>query len=358
MEYILYYALTIVLTVFVMDKYSQENWNFERLGYPYWFTALLVTFILTFVIGLMPFTGHYDADRANYAYWVFLYQGKQFAFSWTENNFIFDNLYAYVACNNLPPETLFLPVSAIYFGCMLWACRKFFPKDILLAFLVYLGAFSTYSYGVNGAKAGAAASLFLLAMAFRNNKTIAALFCFLSLGFHHSMFVPIAVFVITYFVRNRNYYLYAWFISCVLAAMGNTFIQDFLASMTEDNSYIARTNEVKVVSGFRIDFILYSAVPIYLGYYLHKHFDIESPTYDFLLNLYTGTNALFVLCTFGTYVNRIAYLSWLMYPFLLIYPLLNLCLGERHYTYLRWVVFGHLAFTVFMEIIYYSFIHT
>ena len=314
-----------------------------------WFLAIGVAIFLTWMIGLMPFTGVYTADRWNMVSWYVLYAGKHFTFSWDETNYLFDNFYAFIATKRLPPSFFFLPVSAIYFCCILWACRKFFSHDTLLAFAVYLGAFSTLSYGVNGAKAGSAAALFLVAIAYRENRPMAALFCFLSLGFHHSMFVPIGMFVLTYFVKKREYYLYAGLASCLLAMFGTSAIQEWLATLTDDSSYISSTDAKQVVSGFRPDFILYSAVPIYLGYYFHRYYDIESDdTYDFLLNLYTGTNALFIICSFGSYINRIAYLSWLMYPIVLIYPFLKYDLGENHYRYLRYAAYGHLGFTLFM----------
>lgn len=60
-----------------------------------------------------------------------------------------------------PDATFFFGlIAAIYFIGMFVACRKLFPSNTLIVFLVCLAAFSTFSYGTNGIKAGAAASLF------------------------------------------------------------------------------------------------------------------------------------------------------------------------------------------------------
>ncbi len=346
-----YYIIISIITYFIMTKYSYVDFSDDGryVTFNKSYGVALVIFVII-LIGLMPITGFYTADRGNYVSWYILYVGKEFSFNWSSANYLFENAYRYVACHDFPPSYLFLPLSTIYFVCMFWACNKFFPKDGFLAFVVYLGAFSTYSYGVNGAKAGAAASLFLLAIAFHNDKKKAALFCFLSLGFHHSMLVPILVFVITHFVKNRSIYLYAWLVSCVFAALGITTIQEFFANYSNEKgaSYLAVSDSIRSVSGFRPDFILYSAVPIYLGYYFHKKFNIKSDTYDFLLNLYTGTNAIFILCSHGIFINRIAYLSWLIYPVVLIYPFLNCYLGINHNRFLLYTVLGHLSFTIFM----------
>lgn len=119
-------------------------------------------------------------------------------------------------------------------------------------------------------------------------------------------------------------------------------------------SYLSLTNTENAVSGFRPDFIIYSAIPIFLGEYLVRKLQIDSEEYDFLWKVYVATNAVFLLCTYASYINRIAYLSWLMYPFVLVYPFLNEDLGEKQYSYLKYVVYGHLGFTLFMSFIYYA----
>ena len=219
-----------------------------------------------------------------------------------------------------------------------------------------MGAFSTFSYGTNGIKAGAAASIFLLAIAYRDNKWLCISFLVASLGFHHSMAAPIAVFVMAYFVKDSRYFLFAWILSLVLAALHVTYFQELFAGLTDKQGagYLSlESHGIRWVSGFRPDFILYSAIPIFLGYHIIRKYDIEDELYGFMWNIYTGTNAIFLLCTYGTFINRIAYLSWLMLPFVLLYPFLHCDLGENHYRFLRYVVYGHLGFTLFMSFVYY-----
>ena len=99
----------------------------------------------------------------------------------------------------------------------------------------------------------------------------------------------------------------------------------------------------KNVSGFRPDFILYSAIPIIIGYYLITVKKIKSERFIFLWCVYTLTNCVFLLCTYGSFINRIAYLSWLMIPFVLLYPFTNIRWSNQQDQYLRYVVLGHLA---------------
>ncbi len=351
-----YLIIVLVLTVYLINKYMKVDFmDTDRGLLSGRIIALWLTVFLILFIGLRPLS-YVFVDMTNYnaQYNVFL-KGKPFEFTWEVSNFIFDNLFSFWESALLPIKYFFLLVATVYFGGIFWACRKIFPDDMALALLVYLGAFSTFSYGTNGIKAGAAASVFLLALAYRDNLKLSVAFLILSLGFHHAMAAPVGVFILAYFIKNKDYYLYGWIICLVMAALHITFFQSLFASFSEDKRYLVVDVAKEVeVSGFRPDFILYSAIPIFLGYYLTKKHDIDSEDYNFMWNVYTGTNIIFLLCTYGSFINRIAYLSWLMYPIVLIYPFLYFDLGERQHRYLRYAVLGHLAFTLFMSFIYYA----
>ncbi len=352
-----YLLLVFGLTVLVMQRYAIVDFT-EREDRPVFHNriAWILTLFFVLFIGLRPISGRYFLDMASYDInYRALFWGKPFNFVWDTNNIVFDNLYAFCGSQRIPIVFVFLMLACIYFVCMMIACKKLFPKDALLSLLVYLGAFSTFSYGTNGMKAGAAASIFLLAIAYRENKWLSVVFLFVSFGFHHSMAAAIAIFIVSMFVKDRRFFLYGWIICLILAALHITYFQEIFAGFTDEQGagYLAVEGE-KRVSGFRPDFIIYSAIPVFLGNYLIRKFEIEDDDYTFLLNLYTGTNTIFLLCTYGIYINRIAYLSWLMYPFVLIYPFLNADLGDYHNRYLKYTVFGHLGFTLFMSFMYYA----
>lgn len=350
--------LVFCMTVLVMQRYVIVDFSDREQGAVIndritW----IFTLFLIFFIGFRPISDRYFVDMGGYAInYKALFWKKAFHFTWDTDNIIFDNLFAYWGSRSVPVEYLFLLLACIYFICMAVACKKMFPKDMMLSFLVYLGAFSTFSYGTNGMKAGAAASIFLLAIAYRKNMWIAIPTLLISIGFHHSMVVSVAVYIISLLVKDRRYFLYGWLVCLFMAAFQITYFQELFAGLTDEHGagYLAVEEEGRHVSGFRPDFILYSAIPIFLGNYLFRKFEIEDDDYSFMWNLYAGTNAIFLLCTYGTFINRIAYLSWLMYPFVLIYPFLNSNLGDFQNRYLRYAVYGHLGFTLFMTFIYYA----
>ena len=191
--------------------------------------------------------------------------------------------------------------------CTYWACKRLFPNNSLTAFLVFLAAFSTFSYGTNGIKAGSAAAIFLLALSYRDNLKICALWMFISLGFHHSMVLPIVAFVITLIVKNPKIYFYGWIFSVLMACLHITFFQSIFAGMADESGagYLGANgyDDTSYLTGFRPDFILYSSMPVFVGYVAKIKKRLKSRTYDTLLYTYMTTNAVWMLCMYASYTN-------------------------------------------------------
>jgi hypothetical protein len=65
-------------------------------------------------------------------------------------------------------------------------------------------------------------------------------------------------------------------------------------------------------------------------------------------------NALWMLCMYANFTNRIAALSWALYPIVIIYPYLSEKSNYPNKNMMFAVVMLlHLAFTLFMKFIYY-----
>lgn len=355
-EYIYLFVITI-LTLYQYLQYNQYSWS--RLLHPQpssnTFAALLAVSLVLF-IGFRPVSDLF-ADMVGYSRSYQFYKDEPFAFDWSVDNKLFDNLLLWMASAGLDQTIWFTVIAAIYFGGIYVACRKMFPQDTLFAMLVYLAAFSTFAAGVNGIKAGAAASLFLVALAYRDKKWVSYLFVALSYGFHHSMQLLVAAYIIVSLVKKPKYYLWLWCVSLLLAALHITFFQELFAGFTDEHGaqyLIADQSEEGVyLTGFRLDFVIYSAVPVLLGWYWIFKRGLKSEKYNFLYNLYLLANSVWMLCMHASYTNRIAYLSWQLLPIVLIYPFLNERLSPNQYRTVGVVALGHLAFTLFMVFIYY-----
>ena len=364
--YPIYLFIVSVLTLSVYSRYNARRFaNTPYLQTKKWAAdvpCLMLALFMTLFIGLRPVSYRYFGDMGNYvAYYHQFYENVPFIFDPEAENVIWDNWWALWGSMNMGTESFFVVSAGIYFICTYVFCKKVFPADTFLAYLIFLAAFSTFSYTTNGCKAGNAAAIFLLAIAYRKNLFVCIPILLISLGFHHSMKLPIVAFVAVYFYKNPKVYLYAWML-CVLISLAHiTWFQELFAQISADNgdehgaNYLLGndTNGWGGKSGFRFDFVLYSAMPVLVGYYAVVKKKIVSRDYQFLLNLYLLLNSVWMLCMYAEFTNRIAYLSWFMYPFVLIYPLLNENWGAYKYKTLSKIMLCHLGFTIFMQVIYY-----
>lgn len=352
-----YLVILTLITLFQSNRYLTANSKLlDCRPQDGLIAPLLLILFLTFWIGLRPNWFGFT-DSRNYIRVIEYLEGSPFEFRFETDNILFDNLLTWFACNNLGWSNFFLVIASIYFGGILVACRKMFPRDTMYAVLIYLAAFSTFSYATNGIKAGAAASLFLVALAYRNKRWISYLFVALSYGFHHSMLVPIVAYVLVSLIKNPKYYLLVWCGALLMSALHITFFQVLFAGLADEQGagYLAfdQNDETLYLTGFRFDFIIYSAMPVILGYYLIFKKRLQSESYNFIYNLYVLVNSVWLLCMYASYTNRIAYLSWLLLPIVLIYPFLNERVSPSQYKVVASIALLHLGFTLFMKFVYY-----
>lgn len=359
--YIIYLVIVTIITLFVAYKYYKKNtYITTSLKRKKQDGALILAIFMVLFIGFRPKSGVF-IDMMNYIlhYEVF-YENIAFTFDKNAENLLFDNYYAWIGSKNLGITFFFVSIAAIYFICTYIACKRMFPRDTLIAYLVFLAAFSTFSYGTNGIKAGAAGAIFLMAISYRDNLKICIPLVLVSWGFHHSMIMAVSAFALTLIYKNSKLYFIGWCLCLLVAVLHITFFQELFADILSDSGdsgviYLGNTNdEWGGKSGFRIDFVVYSAMPILVGYWaVYKKKLQLSKTYACLLNLYMTLNGTWMLCMYASFTNRIAYLSWFLYPIVLIYPYLNENWGVFRYKALTKITLAHLGFTLFMMFIYY-----
>ena len=349
----IYLIIITILSIYCIVKNDERNSNntIETYNEPQIPSIVLCVFMMLF-IGTRPISKRYFVDMGDVAnLWFWWSQGDVYSFRWSYENKIYDNIRAFMATYNMPVEYFFLLISIIYFGCMYISCKKLFPKDTLFSFVVYLTAFSTFSYGVNGFKAGSAASLFLVAIAYYENYKIMIPMILLSWGFHHSMVMVVGSFICVYFFKKTKYYFIIWAIAFIIAVFHIDFFQMIFAKLADERGAGYLQGQIHG-KGFRLDFIAYSFIPILIGYYAIFKLNINSEKYKILLNLYLLTNSIWMLCMYAEFTNRIAYLSWFLHPWVMIYPFLNEKITKNQYSIVNYIACGHLFFTLFLNIIY------
>ncbi|MDR1895908.1 MAG: EpsG family protein [Prevotellaceae bacterium] len=315
-------------------------------------SALLTFFLVTVFIGLRPISGTYFGDMATYAREYAKYMDGE---TIEVDKDVLFSTYMKACSSVMDVNAWFLLSAFIYISCLYWACKRMFPDYVFIAFLMCITAFSFWGYAVNGIRNGMATSILVLAISFYDRKLIAILLCVLASGIHKSTILPVGALVLAWFYPNTRLYMYSWLACIVLSNLFGGFWENLFSNLglTEDDrfsSYLTSTENADEFSatGFRWDFLLYSSAPIAMGYYVVVKKGLKEKLYLLILNTYVIANAFWILVIRANFSNRFAYLSWFLYPVILIYPAIKFDLWKKPYAKTGIIIFLHFAFTYIM----------
>ena len=336
------------------DGHDPDGYN-KKLVFP-----LLLVFV--FYIGLRPLDGGFG-DMGAYAddFWRNQSLGSS---SITEKSEWLFRAYVRACAPIMDSTAWFLLTAALYTGLLAIAFYKIHKTYTFTALLFAVSTYSFWSYGTNGIRNGLATSILILRFAFFHGRhkwggilTMIGLFFAAGL-IHKSTLLPIACFLLT-FLYNRPFgYLLGWGIAVILSLFMGGFWEDFFTNLnlvenTRLSNYLLGEATTDVFSrvGFRWDFLLYSLVPIGLGwYYIYKK-KFHDPFYFRLFNTYVAANAFWVLVCRAPYSNRFAYLSWFLMSWVIVYPLITQRMFRNQWSKTATILLAYYAFTYFTVII-------
>lgn len=349
------------MTLFVSKQIKvQSAYQLQHSNQP---DGVILTFVLIIILAIFLGSrpqGYQFGDTGNYVF-VFENLRRGIAISDPNAEWIWYKLMEF--CLPITNAQGFLTfVDFLYIGCTALACYIIVSKHGYATLLFNLAALSYFTYGTNGIRNGLGCSIMLVAIAFatlnNSRKYLAILFAFIAYNIHHSSLLPFGMLIISmYFIKSFRYAYTFWIFSIIISlVLGNTMANLFAGLGFDDRlSYITTQANSSEFShtGFRFDFLIYSMMPIVLGYYVIIKRRIRDHTYELLLNTYTLTNAFWVMVIRANFSNRFAYLSWFIYPILLAYPLFKLDIwGDQQGKQVSKIMLAHLGFTLFMDIIY------
>ena len=192
--------------------------------------GVLFTILLILYMGLRPVSAYFG-DTVNYAkgFYEAANSHRPFAWQW-DGEWLFSNLMQWFAKYS-DIHTFFLLCATVYVGSLWLAMQRIFKGYYYIPFLVLLGMFTFWSYGVNGIRNGMGASLFILAMTYVNRPLVMIGLCVLATGIHKSIYLMIGAGTLAWFIKNSYWYLAGW-VACVGAsyAVGGR-IQAYLAGL-------------------------------------------------------------------------------------------------------------------------------
>lgn len=321
--------------------------------------GILFTILLILYMGLRPISGVFG-DTVNYAkgFYEIQHSVKPFEWQW-EGEWLFYNLMGWFAKNS-DIHTFFLFCASVYIGCLWLAMQRIFKNYYYIPFLVILSMFSFWAYGVNGVRNGMGASLVILAMTYVNRIPIMLMLCLLGVGIHKSCYLLVGAGILAWFIKNSYFYLIGWIVCVGVSYAVGGRIQNFLAnfiSVGDDRfaTYLTGSgmmNEgVQITMMFRWDFLFYSAMGVFVGYYFIFRRNFKDEYYHWIYNIFLMANAFWVLVIRAMFSNRFAQISWFIMPIVLIYPFMKQRFWKNHERILGVALLMFYAFAFYFNIL-------
>ena len=326
--------------------------------------ALFLTIFLTLFLGLRPVDLVF-VDTKLYADMyeiVSEYQNIDWDTVWLWNGII-------VTCKKLgfTVNQYFLLIEIIYIGSVLIVCILTMRKNLWLSILFFLSSFSFYSYGVNGLRNGISCHLVLIGICLLLErriviKTIAILLFILATAIHNSVLLPCICIFSSFFLKSPKNAIAIWGVSIIFSLIFGNVIGNFIQSFgffEEKMGYLTDLEETNISdsfshTGFRFDFLLYSAVPVLFVWYLTVKRHFKDNLFNLIAKTYILANAFWILVIRASYTNRFAYLSWFIYPLLIAYPLIRMDIWNDQDRKTALILFAYSGFTFFMNFVYYA----
>ncbi|MFT4803186.1 MAG: hypothetical protein ACI9OE_001805 [Mariniflexile sp.] len=346
-----YTILILVLLAFIqLQTKGYVTYNTNKKEY----ASLILLLGVILYMGLRPISfvfvdmGTYNRIFESYA------NGAQVNISEKD---VWWNTFMKVCSGIMTAQYYFLLCAILYITPLYIASKKWLGTNRYFLFLMFIASFSFWAYGVNGIRNGIATSVFVLAVSLNKKKYLKYSLLVVSLLIHGSLLVPITAFVLTLFYKNPKHYLLGWLAAIPLSLLLGSFWETFFGSLgiAEDRSHYLTdgniNNDTFAYTGFRWDFVIYSAAAVYTGYYFIIKKNFNDKIYIQLFNIYVTANAFWILVIRANFSNRFAYLSWFLMAVVIFYPFFKKQFFKNQQKVLAYTILGYFGFTYFMFLI-------
>ena len=352
-----FYSLLCVFLFFMMMPLFKFSINQRVIVSNYPFNTFLILLLVILFIGLRDPYGHwsYFGDTLSYTR---MYQNLSTGYdisSTKDPGFYF---FMKFCTNWISIEWFYLLCASLYVILPYLAFKKWFGNKAFIALVMFVVSLSFWGYGINGLRNGLASSFFIYALAgLGTNKIKLIFFMILAYTFHQSLLLPILTCFFTLKFNKTTLLIKLWLVMVVISFFVGNYVADFIEIITSlvnfgDNRgqdmFADYYDGSKTNRGYRFDFILYSGLPILLGYVYVIKKGFNDLFYKRILHTYILTNIVWVFLIYVAYSNRIAYLSWFLMPIVMIYPLLKNNLFKKQDRFIGYMVFGSLFFTLIL----------
>lgn len=233
---------------------------------------------------------------------------------------------------------------------------KIFKVNIFFLFFIFISLFFSKSLGINIIRQGLSLSFLLLAYSrWINNKSIITYLLPLLLAIitHTTSVIPIAIFIVAYFLKKKgslNFYLAIYICAIIMSFFnfGILTLAPFLKGLLEGSyraNYLTEDSDL-YVTGFKPQFVVFNSVFLVFSLYIyHKILDKNGDLYKkyrIVFLYYIISNIVFFMMFQIPYSDRFGLFSWIVIP-VLISPL---------FTYEKTLIKFKTPFVILFSLIY------
>lgn len=338
----IYLILATLLVAFSAPGIKYNTWlehDSDKNGY---IGALVLAVFFTLYFGLRPQHGAAMTDTSGYVAGYYYDAAVRNPGPLTKE-IVWHSIKLFMGHHGFPAAAWLTVVASIFLFFNLATTKRIFPSHIFIAYLFYITFFMFYQSGTNGIRNAAGYSIVLFGISLyyhpqKRNYLWMALLFLIGYQCHSSVAIIIASFLVSrYLVKSPKWAFVIWIAAIAISLVAGNALADILAANVEDeraSKYLAMGQDTRSMTedfshtGFRWDFLLFSMLPMWLGYKAWKIYP-KDKFYTTLLNTYILTNAVWVIFIYAKFNNRYAMLSWCFYSYVLAYPLLKLQIWDK-----------------------------
>lgn len=322
-----HYAVFAMVAVACISVLLRENGDSSQmLVAPRGVGVVLVFAAVVLLIAFWP--DELSSDKINYRNTFENLAAGTYPYRYQPKDFLFFAYQKICAAVGMSSDAFFLLTSTIFCTNFFIAGKRIFREKADLYFFAMTVSFGFFSYGVNTLRAGLALSFLALALSFYPKKLKMLFLALIAVGIHKSTLIPIAAFSTAFFFPHPRLLAGGWLgCLCISLAVGEqiqTYFGNFFidAEDTRLSGYLLGENS-SYKTGFRWDFIAYSLIPIIIGLWLRKREFFNDKFFNLVFGTYIVANGFWLLVIRMPFSDRVAYLSWFLFPMVILYPLLK-----------------------------------
>lgn len=309
-------------------------------------TALsaILFIVMLILLGLFPIEWGYGTDRANYANQLLEFKYGHAKIE-PQKGEVGYQIIQYVFSRFVNATEYMFCISLIYLTNYFMATRRLVKTQSYWLFVAAVLSMGFTSYNLNTMRAGLAISFLVLGLSMYKSKIKLIVCILIAVNIHTSTVIPGSIILLCSMYRNTRLFYALWFLSIPVSFVAGGYFNALFEGMGDDarTEYLTAENANYNI-GFRIDFIIYSLVPMLIGGYYIFRKGVRDRFYEMMYNSYLLTNLFWILVIRANYSDRFAYLSWFMIPFILVYPLLVNKMSLKKGEWLGLILLGETLF--------------